>query len=181
MSHTELKQLYHSLESASTLLLNSGLRIAVAESCTGGLLGGALTDVSGSSAYMLGGVIAYGDSVKMSLLSVPAELIREHGAVSEQCARATARGVVSLLGSEIGVSITGISGPLGGSDAKPLGTTYVGLVAPDFEQVKHFAWKGDRAENRIRSVEAALCMVAEYLASRNNDLLKTKEQAIRDE
>lgn len=181
MPHTELNRLYPSLGSASTLLLNSALRIAVAESCTGGLLGGALTDVSGSSAYMLGGVIAYDDSVKMSLLSVPDELIREHGAVSEQCARAMARGVVSLLGSDIGVSITGISGPLGGSAAKPVGTTYIGLVAPDFEQVKHFAWKGDREENRVRSVEAALWMVAEYLASRNNDLLKTKEQAKREE
>lgn len=181
MPHTEFNRLYPSLEIASTLLLNSGLRIAVAESCTGGLLGGALTEVSGSSAYLLGGVIAYDDSVKMSLLSVPGELIREHGAVSEQCARAMARGVASLLGSDIGVSITGISGPLGGSDAKPVGTTYVGLVAPDFERVKHFAWKGDRAENRIRSVEAALWVVAEYLALRNNDLLKTKEQAKREE
>lgn len=181
MPTTKLNQLYPSLEIASTLLLNSRLRIAVAESCTGGLLGGALTEVSGSSAYMLGGVIAYDDSVKRSLLLVPGELIKEHGAVSEQCACAMARGVVALLGSDIGVSITGISGPLGGSDTKPVGTTYIGLVVPDYERVQHFAWKGDRAENRVRSVEAALQMVAEYLASRNNDLLKTKEQAKREE
>ena len=170
MPNTEVNRLYPSLEIASTLLLNSGLRIAVAESCTGGLLGGALTEVSGSSAYMLGGVIAYDDSVKRALLSVPGELIREHGAVSEQCARAMAKGVASLLGSDIGVSITGISGPLGGSVAKPVGTTYVGLVAPDFERVQHYVWKGNRAENRTKSVEAALGMVVEYLASRHNSL-----------
>ena len=181
MQNTELTRLYPSLEIAATLLLDSGLRIAVAESCTGGLLGGALTEVSGSSAYMVGGVIAYDDSVKRSLLSIPDELIREHGAVSEQCARFMARGVVSLLGSDIGVSVTGISGPLGGSDAKPVGTTYIGLVAPDVERVERFAWKGNRAENRVRSVEAALGMVCEYLASRNIDLMKTKGQAKREE
>jgi len=92
-----------------------------------------------------------------------------------------ARGVVSLLSSDIGASITGISGPLGGSDAKPVGTTYVGLVAPDFERVEHFVWKGNRAENRIRSVEAALGMLTEYLMSRNNGILQTKEQVKRNE
>ncbi len=181
LSHTELSHAYSSLELASTLLLRCGLRIAVAESCTGGLLAGALTEVSGSSAYMLGGVIAYDDSVKRSLLSVPAELIHEHGAVSEQCARAMARGVVALLNSDIGVSITGISGPLGGTETKPVGTTFIALIAPGCERVKHYLWNGSRTENRARSVEAALSMLTEYLTVSNNDSIVKKEQAKRDE
>ena len=167
LPHTESSHTYPTLELASKLLLRSGLRIAVAESCTGGLLAGALTEVSGSSAYTLGGVIAYDDSVKRALLSVPAELIQEHGAVSEECARAMAQGVVALLKSDIGVSITGISGPLGGTATKPVGTTYIALVAPGGERVEHYVWHGSRAENRARSVEAALSMIAEYLTESN--------------
>src|SRR5688500_13004778 len=159
LHNADLKQTYPSLEYAASLLLSSGLRIAVAESCTGGLLGGALTGVSGSSAYMLGGVIAYADAVKQDLLSVPAEVIEKHGAVSEQCALAMAHGAASLLSADIGVSITGISGPEGGTKAKPVGTTYIALVAPDIDRVSHFSWNGNRAANRARSVEAALLMI----------------------
>ena len=164
----ELSQIYPSLDVVAPLLLNSGLRIAVAESCTGGLFGGALTEVSGSSVYMVGGVIAYDDMVKKLLLSVPDDLIRESGAVSEECAREMARGVAKLLSADIGVSITGISGPLGGSDAKPVGTTYIGLYTSDFERVEHYRWNGNRTENRNLSVDAALSMVGEYLAMRKN-------------
>ena len=159
----------------------SGLSIAVAESCTGGLLAGALTEISGSSAYMLGGVIAYDDSVKRALLSVPAELIQEHGAVSVECVRAMAEGVITLLTSDIGVSITGISGPLGGTEAKPVGTTFVALIAPGYERVERYVWNGNRSENRARSVEAALSMIAEYLTDRNNNLIAMHQSAKRDE
>jgi PncC family amidohydrolase len=153
------------------------LRIAVAESCTGGLLAATLTEVSGSSAYMLGGVIAYDDSVKRALLSVPAELIQEHGAVSEECARAMAMGVVALLKAGIGMSITGISGPLGGTASKPVGTTFIALVAAEGERVEHHVWNGSRAENRISSVEAALTMITGYFTDRN----EMKQLAKRDE
>lgn len=121
--------------------------------------------MSGSSAYVLGGVIAYADSVKCSLLGVPGDLIREHGAVSEQCARAMAKGIVTLLASDVGISITGVSGPLGGTQLKPVSTTYIGLVAPGFERVERYMWNGSRAENRAKSVEAALVMIADYLVS----------------
>ena len=116
---------------------------------------------------MLGGVVAYDDWVKRTLLSVPAALIQEHGAVSEACARAMAKGVVALLKSDIGVSITGISGPLGGTATKPVGTTFIALVAPGGERVEHHVWNGSRADNRISSVESALSMIAEYLTDKN--------------
>jgi PncC family amidohydrolase len=145
------------------LLRHAGLKLAVAESCTGGLLGSRLTNVSGSSDYFLGGVIAYDDDIKRELLGVPAEVIQEHGAVSAECALAMARGVRSLTKADIGVSVTGIAGPSGGTPAKPVGTVYIGLVAPSVERVGHFLWKGDRISNKQQSAEAALVMVAEYL------------------
>ncbi len=181
LTDTEPTHIYPALELASTLLLRSGLRIAVAESCTGGLLAGALTDVSGSSAYVLGGVIAYDDWVKRSLLSVPAEIIQTHGSVSEQCAQAMARGVVALVNSDIGIAITGIAGPLGGTDTKPVGTTYIALVAPRCELVRRYLWSGNRTENRERSVEAALSILTEYLTSRNADSTGNKYLVKRDE
>ena len=180
MPHSESSHTYPSLELASNLLLTSGLTIAVAESCTGGLLGGALTDVSGSSAYMLGGVIAYNDSVKRRLLSVPAELILEHGAVSEACAIAMARGVVELMGADRGVSVTGISGPLGGTATKPVGTTFIALSAAAGLRVERFLWDGSRAENRARSVDTALAIVADYLANRNIGSIEKRHLAKRD-
>jgi PncC family amidohydrolase len=145
------------------LLRRGGLTLAVAESCTGGLLGSLITDVPGSSDYFLGGVIAYSDDVKRGLLKVPAETIQVHGAVSAESALAMARGVRELVGADLAVSITGIAGPNGGTAAKPVGTTYIALVSSSFERIEHFVWNGDRASNKRQSADAALGMVVEYV------------------
>jgi nicotinamide-nucleotide amidase len=128
--------------------------LAVAESCTGGLLGAAVTDVPGSSAYFLGGVISYADRVKVEQLRVPEATLRRYGAVSEQTAAAMATGVRELLQADIGVSITGVAGPdVEGS--KPVGLTYIGIAAGAVT-THRFQWTGDRWDNRRRSVIAAL-------------------------
>src|SRR5438874_2315271 len=125
---------------AGRLLAAIGMTVAVAESCTGGLLGSLLTDVPGSSTYFLGGVIAYHDALKTGLLGVSPALIREHGAVSAECALAMVRGVRNVTGSDIALSVTGIAGPSGGTPAKPVGTVYIGIAAPGVEKVQHFHW-----------------------------------------
>ncbi len=128
--------------------------LAVAESCTGGMLGAALTDVPGSSAYFLGGVISYADQVKAQQLSVPQATLRRYGAVSEQTAAAMASGVRRLLYADVGVSITGVAGP-DAEGSKPVGLTFIGVAATSVT-THHFQWTGDRWDNRRRSVIAAL-------------------------
>jgi nicotinamide-nucleotide amidase len=154
---------------AGKLLAERKLTVAVAESCTGGLLGARLTDVSGSSAYMLGGVIAYADSVKRHLLGVPAEVIEQNGAVSSEVAALMARGVRKITGADIGISVTGIAGPTGGTAAKPVGTTYIGVATGRLVRVEHRVWEGDRQANREQSVEAALRLLLDQLTGRGED------------
>jgi nicotinamide-nucleotide amidase len=136
-----------------------GWRIAVAESCTGGLLGARLTEVPGSSAYVLGGVIAYDNAVKTRELDVPAALIDQHGAVSEPVAAAMAAGVRRRFGAEIGAAITGVAGPDGGTAAKPVGTVCVAVDSPDAVSVRTLFFPGDRDAIRRHSTAAALDMV----------------------
>jgi PncC family amidohydrolase len=124
-----------------------------------------LTDVPGSSAYFLGGVISYHDDLKIKLLGVPTEVIREYGAVSEQSALLMARGVRALTGAGVGLSVTGIAGPSGGTPAKPVGTVYIALAAPGFETVRYFKWGGGRRQNKQQSAQAALRILIEYLHS----------------
>src|SRR3982074_3439133 len=131
-----------------------GKSLAVAESCTGGLLGAALTDVPGSSAYVLGGVISYADQVKVEQLGVPEATLRRDGAVSEQTAAAMASGVRQRLHADLGVSITGVAGPEA-EGSKPVGLTFIGIAAGAVT-THHFQWTGDRWDNRRRSVIAAL-------------------------
>ena len=144
-------------------LRRQGRSLAVAESCTGGLLGGALTDVPGSSAYFLGGVISYADRVKVAQLGVSEAMLRQYGAVSEQTAAAMATGVRRLLQSDIGVSITGVAGPEA-EGAKPVGLTFIGIAAPA-STTHRFQWTGDRWDNRRRSVIAALELLVQTLGS----------------
>jgi len=139
-------------------LRQRGWRIAVAESCTGGLVLGRLTDVAGSSAWVVGGVVAYDNAVKVRELGVPQELIDQHGAVSEPVAAAMAEGVRTRLGADVGVGVTGIAGPSGGSDAKPVGTVVIAVIAGQ-AQVRTFAFPGERTLVRQQSVLAALDMV----------------------
>jgi nicotinamide-nucleotide amidase len=139
-------------------LVGRGLKLAVAESCTGGLVLGRLTDVPGSSAWLMGGVVAYDNAVKTGMLGVPAELIEAHGAVSEPVAGAMARGVRERLGATIGVAVTGIAGPAGGTPAKPVGTVAIALDGPT-SVVRTFRFGGNRIMVRQFSVAAALDMV----------------------
>ena len=144
-------------------LERGGLTIAVAESCTGGLLGGALTEVSGASRYFMGGIIAYDNSIKEQILGVPADLLEQHGAVSHEVAAAMAAGVRKQLDTALGIAITGIAGPDGGTPNKPVGTTYVSLAARDAVITRHFHFHGERAANRTAAVQAALHLIIDYV------------------
>jgi nicotinamide-nucleotide amidase len=134
----------------------SGLTIAVAESCTGGMLGARLTAVAGSSDVFLGGVIAYADAVKREQLGVPAAVLAAHGAVSEEVARAMATAVRSRTGASIGAAITGIAGPGGGTPEKPVGTVWLGFDFAGEPEARLLHLWGDREEIRYRSTQAAL-------------------------
>jgi PncC family amidohydrolase len=150
-------------EAIGKALTRLGLSISVAESCTGGLIGHRLTNVPGSSSYFAGGVIAYSYDAKERVLEVSHNTLYDFGAVSEQTAREMARGVRRKLGTDIGVSVTGIAGPGGGLPGKPVGLTWVGLSARDVDQAREFVWPGDRAANKASSAEAALRLLMEYL------------------
>jgi PncC family amidohydrolase len=140
-----------------------GLKLAAAESCTGGLLADHITDVPGSSDYFVGSVVAYAYEVKAALLNVAWETLRLHGAVSRETVIEMARGVRAALGADIGVSVSGIAGPAGGLPDKPVGTTWIGLSAPDGEWARMFVWEGDRRANKESSAQAALQFVLDYL------------------
>ena len=142
----------------------SGFKLAVAESCTGGLLGERLTNIPGSSDVFLGGVIAYDNDVKLSLLGVRAEEIERYGAVSEAVALQMASGVREKLGADVGVSVTGIAGPGGGTTEKPIGLVWIAVHASDVK-ARRFHVGGDRAEVRQRAAQAALEMVRRALSN----------------
>ncbi len=144
---------------AGRLLRAAGWRVSVAESCTGGMLGARLTDVPGSSAWVDGGVITYSNALKTVLADVPPALIAEHGAVSEPVALALAAGVRARCGTQVGIGITGIAGPDGGTDAKPVGTVFIALHTPAIVACRHARFVGDRAVVRQQSVSAALDML----------------------
>jgi nicotinamide-nucleotide amidase len=153
------------LESALGRRLRTlGLTVSVAESCTGGLLGGRLTSVRGSSAWFHGGVIAYDNMVKMKLLGVSAALLRRHGAVSAECAEGMARGARRATGTDVGVAITGIAGPDGGTKEKPVGLVHVAVSGPGAGVAsKRHLIHGPREAVRSRAVSAALALLKETL------------------
>lgn len=151
-------------ETVARLLTDRGLTIGTAESCTGGLLAKRLTDVAGSTTYMDRGVVTYSNRSKVELLGVPETIIVEHGAVSPETARAMAEGIRRISGTDIGISITGIAGPGGGSPEKPVGLVYIGLATADGVTVQRFVFPGDRAEVRLATSSAALEMIREYAA-----------------
>jgi CDP-diacylglycerol--glycerol-3-phosphate 3-phosphatidyltransferase len=143
-----------------------GLKLAVAESCTGGLLAAAITDQPGSSAYFRGGIVAYSNDVKQALLGVPAELIQRHGAVSAEVAKAMAAGVRRSLGADIGVAVTGIAGPEADGTDKPVGLTHIWVEGPDGGEGRRYEFAGDRWTNRRAAVTEALLLLLARLRSR---------------
>ena len=146
-----------------------GLTLATAESCTGGLVAARLTSIPGSSDVVLGGVVAYANEVKERELGVSAELLAEHGAVSAEVAAAMARGARERLGAGVGVSVTGLAGPGGGTAEKPVGLVYCHASGPDGELGRDFSFPGDRAAIRARSVVIALHLVRTLL-TKSHDL-----------
>jgi nicotinamide-nucleotide amidase len=145
-------------EVVGELLLEHHAKIAVAESCTGGLVLTRLTSVPGSSGWVQGGVTAYANDVKINQLGVPADLIDEHGAVSEPVAAAMARGVRARLGADVGVAVTGIAGPSGGTAAKPVGTVCLAIDGP-VQMAKTVLFTGDRQIIRAQAAQAVLDLV----------------------
>jgi nicotinamide-nucleotide amidase len=140
--------------------------IGTAESCTGGLVAAALTAIPGSSDAVAGGIVSYSDDLKKSVLGVPGELLEEHGAVSAEVAEAMAKGVRERLGVDVAVSVTGVAGPGGGSEDKPVGLVYFHAETPDGGHGSSFSFPGDRDSIRRRSVVASLHLVRRLLEQR---------------
>jgi nicotinamide-nucleotide amidase len=150
-------------------LRERGLRLAIAESCTGGLVCHRITNVPGSSEYFLGGVIAYAYEAKVGLLDVRWDTLEQYGAVSQQTVLEMARGVRVKLGAEIGLAVSGIAGPGGGTEEKPIGLVWIGLCAPELERAQVHLFKGDRLQVKEQSAEQALRLLADYLSVENED------------
>ena len=145
------------------LLRFRGLKLAAAESCTGGLIADKITDVPGSSDYFVGGFVAYAYEAKVASLGVSWDTLEKYGAVSREVVLEMARGARKALGADIAVSVSGIAGPGGGLPEKPVGTTWIGLVTPEGESAQVFYWNGNRRQNKELSAQAALKMLIEYL------------------
>ncbi len=141
----------------------AGLTLSTAESSTGGLIAKRLTDCSGSSAFLMGGLVAYADHVKQKLLGVPKAMLIEHGAVSEPVARQMAEGARALFEVDLAVSVTGIAGPTGATARKPVGLHYVAISTPRGTRVRRYEWTGDRTANRQAAADAALQLILDYL------------------
>ena len=145
------------------ILSARGLTLVTAESCTGGLIGSRITDVAGSSEYFLGSIVAYAYEVKVALLGVTWDTLNAHGAVSSETVLAMAHGARKRLNGDIAISVSGIAGPGGGTPEKPVGTTWIGLVAADGEWAKEFHFSGSREENKAAAATAALQLLLDYL------------------
>ena len=145
------------------LLRKRGWRLAVAESCTGGLVGHRITNIPGSSTYYMGSITAYAYEAKVRMLGVSWDTLERHGAVSAETVLEMAEGVRRALASDVGVSVSGIAGPGGGTPEKPVGLVWVGLAAPDFHGAWSYMWHGDRIENKELSAQAVLQVLVDYL------------------
>ena len=150
-------------EKLNRLLTLKGLSIAVAESCTGGLISSRITDVAGASVYFQGGLVTYSNKAKETLLSVPRDLLIAKGAVSAEVAASMAAGVRHAMEADIGVSVTGIAGPGGGTPSKPVGTVFMGLAASGVSLVRQYKFDGDRSEIKQQTADEALGLALDYL------------------
>ncbi len=153
-------------ERAGIALNQKGWTLALAESCTGGLIAHRITNVPGSSDYFLGGVMAYSNSVKVRLLGVKRETLQAVGSVSEETAREMAQGASQTIGSDVGISVTCIAGPGGGTDEKPVGLTYIGASTPDGEWVERHIFQGDRQSIKGSASDAALELLLNALGGK---------------
>ncbi len=152
------------------LLTKAGLKLSTAESCTGGLVAARIVNVPGSSEYFMGGVVAYDNHIKMKVLNVKAETLLKYGAVSEETAREMVLGVKELMNTDCAISTTGIAGPSGGTDEKPVGLTYIGVAVKDRVEVFKFIFKDDdpdevkrRNHRRRKAAKKALKLLIEML------------------
>jgi nicotinamide-nucleotide amidase len=154
----------------AALLRSRGLRVATAESCTAGLLAGRLTELDGSSAYFPGGVVVYENAAKTALAGVPADVIAAVGAVSQEVAEALADGARAALGADVGIGITGIAGPGGGSPEKPVGTVWLSVSGPDGARLtRHVQLPGNRADVRDRSTTVAMHLLRRLLLGETDE------------
>lgn len=153
-------------EVVAKLLKDNCLTVACAESCTGGMLASRLTSISGSSMYIKGSIVTYSNEAKMKFLDVDKEILDTKGAVSPEVAKQMAEGVRKAVGSDIGVGITGIAGPTGGTDKKPVGLVYIAVAGKDNTVVKENIFSGDRARVRYRSTQQALEMIRQYIKNK---------------
>ena len=135
----------------------------MAESCTGGMLGSAITSVPGSGRYFLGGVVTYSNESKEDLINVPKQIMVKNGAVSEETAIHMAKGVRDLFGSDFSVSITGIAGPDGGTETKPVGLVWIGISTKDETFARKFNFRGNREDVRIKAVDAAIKLLLDVI------------------
>ncbi len=145
------------------LLRARGLKLATAESCTGGLIADRITNVPGSSDYFLGGFVSYAYEAKVASLDVSWSTLKTFGAVSRETVLEMARGARRALAADIAISVSGIAGPGGGLPNKPVGTTWIGLSAKDSERAELEFFKGDRLDNKSKAADSALRMLMEYL------------------
>jgi PncC family amidohydrolase len=159
----QLAEIFPDSAAAGAALVGRGWTVAVAESCTGGLLGAALTAVPGSSRYVRGGVIAYDNDVKRALLEVDGDVLERHGAVSQEVALAMARGARRRLETDVGVGITGVAGPGAEEDGKPAGLVYVAVATPAADRVVRLDEDRGREANRAAAVTAALRLVLDLV------------------
>ena len=155
--------------SVGNLLRQRGLRLAVAESCTGGLVGHRITNIPGSSTYYMGSITAYSYEAKVRLLGVRWETLEKYGAVSKQVVIEMAKGVRKALAADIGLAISGIAGPGGGTPEKPVGLTWIGLSAGDVDEAWSYVWQGDRIQVKEHSAEQALQVLVDYLSEDEGD------------
>jgi PncC family amidohydrolase len=150
---------------AGELLVAQDASVCTAESCTGGLIASLLTDVSGSSRYVRGGIVAYENAIKEALLGVKTQTLIDYGAVSEQTAVEMAQGARETLDTDYALSVTGIAGPGGGTDTKPVGLTFIGLASRSGDAVvRRFVWDGNRLQNKRASADAALQLLIDHLS-----------------
>jgi len=150
-------------EVKGNLLTSRSQMLAVAESCTGGLLGHTITGVPGSSHYFAGGIVAYSDSSKIEVLGVTSDIIRKYGAVSKRTAQAMASRVIDHFVSDIGIAITGIAGPGGGTPEKPIGTVYIAVASEYDEMAEEYHFSGTRENIKEASVETAIKLAIRFL------------------